>query len=55
MRIGAQRDGIVDVLRGRVLGEIFYEPSTRTSPSFDSAMKQVGGQKVVLNEAHSSS
>lgn len=55
MRIGAQREGCLDILKGRVLCEMFYEPSTRTSASFDAAMKRLGGQTVVINESHSSS
>lgn len=55
MRIGAQREGCLDILKGHVLCEMFYEPSTRTSASFDAAMKRLGGQTVVINESHSSS
>ncbi|KAG6991302.1 alpha-glucosidase [Physcia stellaris] len=55
MCLAVQEDGGVDVLKRRVLGEIFYEPSTRTLNSFDSAMKRVGGQMTIVNEAFSSS
>lgn len=55
MRVGAQRDGCLDILKGRVLCEMFYEPSTRTSASFDAAMKRLGGETVMINESHSSS
>jgi carbamoyl-phosphate synthase / aspartate carbamoyltransferase len=54
MRLGVQREGCLDILKGRVLGTMFYEPSTRTSASFDAAMKRLGGQTVVINEAHAS-
>lgn len=54
MRLGVERDGSLDVLKGRVLALMFYEPSTRTSCSFDAAMKRLGGQTVVVNEAHAS-
>ena len=54
MRLGAQRDGCLDVLKGRVLCTIFFESSTRTSASFDAAMKRLGGQTVVVNEVVSS-
>lgn len=54
MRLGVQREGSLDVLKGRLLATMFYEPSTRTSASFDAAMKRLGGQTVVVNEAHSS-
>ena len=55
MCLAVQQDGGVDVLNRRVLGEVFYEPSTRTLTSFDSAMKRVGGQTAIVNEAFSSS
>ncbi|GME43369.1 hypothetical protein GTA08_BOTSDO04559 [Neofusicoccum parvum] len=54
MRLGAQRQGGLDVLKGRVLCTMFYEPSTRTSASFDAAMKRLGGSVVAISEAHSS-
>jgi carbamoyl-phosphate synthase/aspartate carbamoyltransferase len=54
MRLGAQRQGCLDVLKGRVLCTMFCEPSTRTSASFDAAMKRLGGEVVVINEAYSS-
>lgn len=54
MRLGVERDGSLDLLRGRVLALMFYEPSTRTSSSFDAAMKRLGGSTMMINEAHSS-
>ncbi|KAF2803066.1 aspartate carbamoyltransferase [Mytilinidion resinicola] len=54
MRLGAQRHGCLDVLKGRVLCTMFFEPSTRTSASFDTAMKRLGGEVVVINEVMSS-
>ncbi|QIW99094.1 hypothetical protein AMS68_004612 [Peltaster fructicola] len=54
MRLGVERDGSLDVLRGRVLGLLFFEPSTRTSCSFEAAMKRLGGETIIVNEAHSS-
>ena len=35
--------GKCDVLRGRVLANVFYEPSTRTQCSFATAMLRLGG------------
>ena len=35
-------------LKGKVLTNFFYEPSTRTSMSFQSAMKRLGGQTIEL-------
>lgn len=54
MRLGAQRHGCLDVLKGRVLCTMFFEPSTRTSGSFDAAMKRLGGEVVAINEVMSS-
>jgi aspartate carbamoyltransferase catalytic subunit len=47
--------GIVDVMRNKVLATLFYEPSTRTRLSFESAMLQLGGQVLSVAEAKSSS
>ncbi|KAF2188254.1 carbamoyl-phosphate synth [Zopfia rhizophila CBS 207.26] len=54
MRLGAQRQGCLDILKGRVLCTMFFEPSTRTSASFDAAMKRLGGEVVAVNETVSS-
>ena len=34
-------EGYVDACRGKVLGSLFYEPSTRTNLSFSTAMIRV--------------
>ncbi|KAM0717434.1 hypothetical protein Q7P37_007286 [Cladosporium fusiforme] len=54
MRLGVEREGSLSTLKGRVLGLLFFEPSTRTSCSFDAAMKRLGGETVIVNESHSS-
>ncbi|KAK1808293.1 Carbamoyl-phosphate synthase [Friedmanniomyces endolithicus] len=54
MRLGVEREGCLDILKGRVLCLMFFEPSTRTSSSFDAAMKRLGGETVMINESHSS-
>lgn len=48
MRLGVQREGVLDLLRGRVLCTLFYEPSTRTSASFDAAMQRLGGRTIAI-------
>lgn len=37
-----------DVLKGSLATLLFYEPSSRTRGSFDAAIKQLGGQTVVI-------
>ncbi|MCJ1335332.1 hypothetical protein MMC09_000600 [Bachmanniomyces sp. S44760] len=54
MRLAVQRQGVLDILRGRVLCTMFYEPSTRTSASFDAAMQRLGGRTVSISTSHSS-
>ncbi|TYJ51733.1 carbamoyl-phosphate synthase, large subunit [Cryptococcus floricola] len=54
MRIAVERSGSVDTLRGRVLCTLFYEPSTRTSSSFETAMKRCGGEVVQVTASTSS-
>lgn len=41
--------------RGRVLGALFYEPSTRTSFSFQVAMQRLGGSVFAMSEPGSTS
>lgn len=54
MRQLVSRGAPIDLLKGRVLCLMFYEPSTRTSSSFDAAMKRLGGSTVTINESFSS-
>ena len=54
MRLGVERHGVLDILRGRVLCTLFYEPSTRTSASFDAAMQRLGGRTVPVASSYSS-
>ncbi|OCB88490.1 carbamoyl-phosphate synth [Sanghuangporus baumii] len=49
MRLQVERNGTLDILKGKVLCTLFYEPSTRTSASFDAAMKRCGGEVVQVN------
>lgn len=54
MRLAVQRHGIVPILANRVMATMFYEPSTRTSASFDAAMQRLGGRVMAINQEHSS-
>jgi aspartate carbamoyltransferase catalytic subunit len=55
MRHMVQQIGSADLLRGRVLANLFYEPSTRTSSSFMAAMQRLGGSAIPINEVRYSS
>jgi aspartate carbamoyltransferase len=55
MRVMVQRVGSFDLLKGKILANLFYEPSTRTSSSFTSAMERLGGSLIPINEVHYSS
>lgn len=45
------RKGSHDLLRGKILATLFYEPSTRTRLSFESAMLKLGGQVITTENA----
>jgi aspartate carbamoyltransferase catalytic subunit len=45
------RKGSYDTLKGKVLATLFYEPSTRTRLSFESAMLKLGGNIVSTENA----
>lgn len=55
MRGMVARVGTFDLLKGKILANVFYEPSTRTSASFAAAMERLGGSVVGINEVHYSS
>jgi aspartate carbamoyltransferase len=55
MREMVQRIGTFDLLKGKILANLFYEPSTRTSSSFTSAMERLGGSVIPINEVRYSS
>ncbi|KAF8477091.1 hypothetical protein BDZ91DRAFT_688177 [Kalaharituber pfeilii] len=48
MRLAVERWGVIDLLKGRLLCTMFFEPSTRTSSSFDAAMQRLGGRTVAI-------
>jgi len=55
MRVMVERVGTFDLLKGKILASIFYEPSTRTSSSFVAAMQRLGGSVISINEVRYSS
>jgi aspartate carbamoyltransferase len=50
MRGMVERVGTFDLLKGKILANLFYEPSTRTSSPFTAAMERLGGSVIPINE-----
>src|SRR3989338_6827208 len=42
-------------LKGKILASLFYEPSTRTRLSFESAMLRLGGEVITMENGRESS
>jgi len=53
--VAAHPEQYADACRGKVLATLFFEPSTRTRLSFESAMIHLGGEVLGFSEASSSS
>ena len=51
----ASPEKYADACRGKILGTLFFEPSTRTRLSFTSAMMSLGGSVLGFSQAGSSS
>lgn len=49
------RGGTLDLLKGKIMATAFFEPSTRTRLSFQTAMIRLGGEVVDLGEVDKSS
>lgn len=50
MRTMVEQNGGNDLLKGRIVACLFYEPSTRTSSSFIAAMQRLGGQVIPITQ-----
>jgi aspartate carbamoyltransferase len=55
MKVVVQAQGGSDLLSHKLLANLFYEPSTRTSSSFEAAMKRLGGDVIQINNVAFSS
>ncbi|HUV82468.1 MAG TPA: aspartate carbamoyltransferase [archaeon] len=49
------KNGTSDLLKGKILALLFYEPSTRTRMSFEAAMLRLGGNLLNLGSKEASS
>jgi aspartate carbamoyltransferase len=55
MRAMVERVGAFDLLKGKLIANLFYEPSTRTSSSFAAAIQRLGGSVIQINDVKYSS
>jgi aspartate carbamoyltransferase catalytic subunit len=50
-----EREPVRELLTGKVIATLFFEPSTRTRLSFESAVNKMGGRIIGFSDANSSS
>ncbi len=50
-----EKDPVQNILQGKVVSTLFFEPSTRTRLSFESAVNKLGGRIIGFTDAGSSS
>lgn len=51
MEVVEKQKGGSNILKGYLMATLFYEPSTRTRLSFESAMKRLGGEVLTTENA----
>nr|AOE43168.1 pyrimidine synthesis [Cavenderia deminutiva] len=54
MRLQVKKSGGSDLLNGKILATLFYEPSTRTQCSFTAAFERLGGKVISVDTVSSS-
>ena len=52
---GFEADPVQDILKGYVIATLFFEPSTRTRLSFESAVNRLGGRIIGFSDAGTTS
>lgn len=52
---GARGEEVVDLVPGKLLASLFYEPSTRTMLSFETAIKRIGGKIIGFSDVSATS
>lgn len=50
-----EKEPVQDLLKGKVIASLFFEPSTRTRLSFESAIQKLGGRVIGFSDAGTSS
>lgn len=50
-----EKNSYQDLLKGKVIATLFFEPSTRTRLSFESAINRLGGKVIGFSDANTSS
>jgi len=53
--VGFERNSYQNLLNGKVIATLFFEPSTRTRLSFESAINRLGGRVIGFSDAGTSS
>ncbi len=51
----ARGEEVLDLVPGKLMASLFYEPSTRTMLSFETAMKRIGGNVIGFSDVASTS
>jgi aspartate carbamoyltransferase len=55
LRTAIEQGQVITSLKGKIMANLFYEPSTRTSSSFAAAIQRLGGGLIPINDVQYSS